>query len=94
MARYVIFNGVRTRYEDDGSQSTQDAPLAHHFDYDANGNLLYEGKAQAGTLATAPAWQIKSYVWDVAGNLTDVLYAGSSPEFVSAWTDRASLTYG
>jgi YD repeat-containing protein len=63
------------------------------FEYDANGNLIYQGRATPGTAKGAPYWQLKRYTYDANGNLTDVQYAGGSTAFASAWTDRAALTY-
>jgi YD repeat-containing protein len=93
MAKYVILNGVRTRYEDDGSQTVQDVQLTQAFDYDAAGNVTYHGRALPGNSKAAPAWQVKKFTYDAASNLTDVQYANGSLDYTSVWDDRAGLSY-
>lgn len=61
--------------------------------YDANGNVIYWGRAVPGSAITAPAWQIRRLDYDVSGNLIDVLFAGGATTFVNAWTDRLILSY-
>ena len=59
-----------------------------NFDYDADGFLLYEGKAEAGTASSAAKWLVRKYT--ISNRLTtQVRWA----PFNSIWDNRASLSY-
>ena len=62
------------------------------YEYDASGNLLYEGFALPGTAETASGWIIAKYTWD-EHKLTGVTYAGGSAAQVSRWDLRAGYIY-
>ncbi len=62
------------------------------LDYDADGNVIYHGKAIPGTASSAAAWQIKKFAY-TAGNLTAITFANGSADYSAVWDDRASLSY-
>ena len=63
------------------------------LDYDANGNLIFQGIAKISTAQTAPGWKIKKFTYDVNNNLTDVQYADGNDNFDNIWNNRATHTY-
>ncbi len=62
------------------------------YEYDADGNLIYEGWVRAGRTFTDPVWAIKKYVYD-GGKLVAELWADGNPNEDNAWSGRTSLTY-
>lgn len=68
------------------------ADLKTELDYDGSGNVIYCGKALPGSLTTDPVWQIRRLDYS-ANNVIDVLFAGGTSAFSSAWTDRLILSY-
>lgn len=63
------------------------------LDYDGEGNLIYQGEAEAGSAKSSPVWAIKKFTYDGNGALIDVQWANGSTDKVNIWDDRASLTY-
>jgi hypothetical protein len=63
------------------------------YAYNANGDVEFMGRAQPGTAKSAVGWQIQKFVYDVDGNVTDIVWAGSSDRFAFVWTDRNNLSY-
>lgn len=68
-------------------------PKTQTFDYDANNNLLYIGKATIGTAKSAALWQIKKLLYDANNNLTDIAYANGLETYESIWNNRAAYSY-
>ena len=62
------------------------------LDYDGNGNLIYSGEANAGTLKSSAGWAIKKLIYS-GNDVVDVVWANGSTDKVNIWNDRASLTY-
>lgn len=62
------------------------------LDYDANGNLIYQGNAMPGSSKGSAVWQIKRFTY-TSGNLSDIQYADGNMNFDNIWNDRASLLY-
>ena len=62
------------------------------MDYDGDDNMIYHGQAVPGTAESDSLWQIRKFTY-VAGNLTEVLWAGGARTFTNAWDDRVSLSY-
>lgn len=66
---------------------------------DANGNVLYLGKAKVGALTSAAVWQISFHVWDANNSLTSQTWAqnldegNASSEYEFVWDDRLALTF-
>lgn len=65
---------------------------------DANGNILYLGRAKAGTATTATKWQISFHAWDANNALTSRTWpqndeSNASTEYEFAWDSRAGYTY-
>jgi len=58
-----------------------------------SGVYTYFGKAVAGTLTSAAAWQVRRIDQTVA-NAPIVLFGGAVSTFTNVWDNRASLTYG
>lgn len=63
------------------------------FDYDANGNAIYLGRADIGSLSSEAKWQIKRLSYS-GSNVTIIEFASSTDAFNQAWDSRTSLTYG
>jgi YD repeat-containing protein len=63
------------------------------FEYDANDNPIYIGKAEKGTSVTDTHWQIQKLTYDANNNPTDIEWAEGTDEFIFVWNDRASYTY-
>lgn len=72
------------------------APPANAFqkayDYDSDGNLIYEGWAAPGVLASQPHWAICAYTYTGA-NVTGTTWADGNTEQDNTWDDRTRLTY-
>ena len=60
--------------------------------YDANNNLQYIGKAQAGSLTSLELWQIKKLVYS-SGNLTQILFADGDQKYNNIWDNKATYSY-
>ncbi len=69
-----------------------ETPFAVRYEYDANGNLLYFGKADPGTEENSSLWQIRKHLY-TNDALTSILWAGGSQAFNTAWNARASAQY-
>jgi hypothetical protein len=64
--------------------------------YDADGNLLYYGRAIPGSATSAAVWQIRKYLYPGAGpnqSPTEVLYANGSTSFDQIFDNRGTLSY-
>lgn len=55
-------------------------------------NITYVGQALPGTSSSTPAWRIKRITETVTGSSVD--WADGAAEFVHAWDDHLTLTYG
>lgn len=60
-----------------------------HERYDIQATVIYAGRAERGTAASASAWIIKRILLDGSGNPTASAWAG--PNVI--WDNRAGLTY-
>lgn len=60
-------------------------------DYDANGNEIYSGVAEARALATDPIWAVGKAVYTTQGSV-QLLTHWSFLTGIT-WTDRASQTF-
>ncbi|SRR5258708_2744739 len=66
------------------------------YDYDSNGNLIYEGWALPGSLKSSASWKIKKYTLSLISGTyvnTDEQWAGGSNSQTNIWNNRASLSY-
>lgn len=63
------------------------------FDYDINGNQIYVGWAQTGTLSSASTWRIMQQVFNGSNQVTDIKWPGGSTGFGLIWDNRASYSY-
>ena len=63
------------------------------LDYDADGNLLFQGLAQPGTAKSAAEWRVKKFFYDASDNLTDIQFADGNKDFDNIWDNRATLSY-
>ena len=72
---------------------TNDTPYTLLIENDANGNAVYVGKADPGSLSSASVWQVKRITWDANGNPTAVEWADGDAKFDNVWDDRAALSY-
>jgi hypothetical protein len=57
----------------------------------ASSSVLYVGKADVGSLTSAPAWQIKKLT--SSGGITTTQYADGNSNYDNVWDNRASLSY-
>jgi len=56
-------------------------------------NAIYIGECTTGTATSSIGWRIKKLTYDGNNLVTDVKWAGGSPNFNSEWDERASYTY-
>ena len=76
----------------------QDGEVEIRAENDANGNVLYLGRAKANSAEGDSVWQISFHAWDATDSLTSRTWpqndeANASMEYEFSWTDRASYTY-
>lgn len=64
------------------------------YDYDSNGNLIYQGWSQPGALKTDTAWRIMHQVFNASNKVTDLGWAQSSTAFNYVWALRTQYNYG
>lgn len=68
------------------------------YDYDGNGNLIYQGwavSAQTPNAATA-MWAVKKFVYTLTSGiyyLTSTQWANGSSSAANIWNNRTSLSY-
>lgn len=62
--------------------------LQKAYQYDQQGNVIYEGFAPAGTPKNAKFWKVKKYVRDSAGRTLEELWANGDPNYVISWEER------
>lgn len=62
--------------------------VRHEVDYDANGNVIYEGYAPPGTLVSNPPWFILNHIYDVSNKYLRTLSIRNA-----IYANRAGLTY-
>jgi trans-2-enoyl-CoA reductase len=64
------------------------------YDYNANGQLIYEGWAKTALNASvnAAVWTIRAYTY-TGNNLTFSGYANGTTAENQIWANRATLTY-
>jgi len=65
---------------------------------DANGNILYLGRAKAATADSDNKWQISFHAWDANNSLTSRTWPKNdqgipSTEYEFVWDDRAGYVY-
>lgn len=63
------------------------------FDYDANGNQIYVGWAQTGSLSSDSTWRIMQQTFNASNQVTDIKWPNGSTGFGLVWDNRASYTY-
>lgn len=68
---------------------TVDLPLTQAMDYDANGFIIYLGKASPGTATSVARWQIQKFTY-IGTNVVKIEWADGSPNFDKVWDDRAT----
>ena len=74
-----------------GASGVENGELITNYD-PVGTTLAYVGKAPAGTLASAAAWQVKKLVFAADGGVTTTMADGDAT-FSNIWNDRATLTY-
>lgn len=67
-------------------------PSATQLDYDGSSNLIYVGRALAGTPTSEASWQISKFTYS-GSNVTKVEWANGARNFNNVWDDRVSLPY-
>ena len=70
-----------------------DSDYIYMYANNAQGQVIYEGAAEPGTLTTAATWRIKKFTYDNKGAVTSILFAGGKKNFATTWTGRAAATY-
>ena len=63
------------------------------FEYDANKNPIYIGRAEIGTPKSSTGWAIMKLTFDVNNNPTDIQWADGVDSLSKVWNNRASYTY-
>jgi len=86
--------GARDRRE----YISQECEVAIRAENDANGNVLYLGRAKVGTLDGEVKWQISFHAWDSNNSLTSRTWpqndeGNASTEYEFEWDLRASYVY-
>jgi hypothetical protein len=71
-----------------------DAGYTQSFDYDGNGNAIYQGWTVPYTANKASAlWRICRFTYDGNNRVTDIQWADGNEMFDNVWNNRVSLTY-
>ena len=65
----------------------------HKFENNASGQPIYEGTAAPGTAVSAAGWQIKKFVYDANGAITDIQWGSGIDTFTLVWDSRAGYSY-
>lgn len=63
------------------------------FDYDASGNVIYQGWATPGSSTSATVWRIKQLNYNGSNQITSIKWPSGSPAFGFAWDSRTTYTY-
>ena len=63
------------------------------LDYNAGGDMIYQGTADPGTAKSAALWRIAKFTYDGSSNLTDIQMADGYLNYDNIWNDRVSLSY-
>lgn len=63
------------------------------FDYDGNGNTIYIGNAQPGSLSSASVWRIKQLNYNGSNQITSIKFPSASSAYNFIWDNRAALAY-
>lgn len=76
----------------------QEGEVAIRAQNDGDGNVLYLGRAKAGTATSEDKWQISFHAWDANDSLTSRTWAqnsegNASTNYEFVWDDRVGLTY-
>ena len=72
---------------------TSKEPETLRVDYDANGNMIYVGKAMPGASEAVNVWRIQKFTYDAGDNLTSTLWADGDKEYDNVWANRTELDY-
>ena len=70
-----------------------DSVLISNFEYDVDNNLIFLGRAEAGTAESDSRWQIRQFTYDGSNNLIKTRLANGEGNFSFVWNDRAGLEY-
>lgn len=71
-----------------------DGAFTQAFDYDGNGNVIYQGWAVPKNATKSEAdWRICKMTYNGSNQITDIQWADGNEEFDNVWNDRASLSY-
>ena len=76
----------------------EDSEVEIRAQNDANGNLLYLGRAKADSAEGDSVWQISFHTWDANDSLTSRKWpqnneGNASMEYEFSWIARATLTF-
>ena len=76
----------------------QDGEVAIRAQNDANGNILYLGRAKVGTATSDSGWQISFHSWDANNALLTRTWpqnsdGNPSSEYEFVWDNRATYTF-
>lgn len=63
------------------------------FDYDGNGNQIYIGWAQVGSLSSDSAWRIMQQTFNGSNQVTNITWASGSTGFGLVWDLRTNYSY-
>ncbi len=63
------------------------------FDYDINGNQIYVGWSQTGSLTSDSTWRIMQQTFDASNRVTDIKWPNGSTGFGQIWDNRSAYVY-
>lgn len=67
--------------------------LQQIFEYDVNGNMIYQGWSQPGQATSAQTWRLRKLTYNGSNQLTNIQWPSGSPAFNFIWASRTSYTY-
>lgn len=85
-------------YADTGTEAPTANPFLILYDYDGNGNMIYQGWAKAGSMTGQPVWAIKRFQYGnpnsaIAGKCLRQDWANGTSSQINVWDNRATLKY-
>ncbi len=98
MTRSGINRPLKYGAQDRREFVVHDCEVAIRAQNDANGNVLYLGRAKVGTLTSEDKWQISFHAYDSNNSLTSQTWpqndqGNASSEYEFVYDDRTGFTY-
>lgn len=89
-AEQLIIGGLQV-YRERGTSVPE--AFSKRLDYDANGNVIYYGRAVPGSATSDSVWSVMKLAYDVSGNLLSVQWAGGTKAPAFSWDGRTGHVY-